>query len=244
MKKIMKKITCEVCGSHNIIKTNDIYVCQQCGAQYSLDELRKLLQTSTFDSSEAYVESSTSTTAKPIQKVSTRTLIIILLCVCIPILLFLVWKVVFTSSKQPQPLVNTVVKEVTKPVEMVVEEDVYVPTKKELWKDFQKYFETYYGEERATQSIDKAAVYLTYGCEIMTDPQSRYKWLGDYIKSVAKKQGYNLTNNPYEKGMEALWRWHIHSFFNCNQHLEWPKTADFSKAGQREAWADAYRKAH
>ena len=121
---------------------------------------------------------------------------------------------------------------------------IKVPTNYELWEDFKLYFEEYYNVNRADQPIEKASVYLTYGCEIMTDPYSEYKWLGDYIQEVAASQGYELTNNPAVKGMEAKWRWHIHCFFNCTQNYDWPKTADFYYAGQRSQWADAYRRAY
>jgi uncharacterized repeat protein (TIGR02543 family) len=78
----------------------------------------------------------------------------------------------------------------------------------------------------------------------MTKDDSKYKWLGDYIVEVSAAQGYTLTNDPAAQGMEALWRWSVHSFFNCNMHDTWPKTADFSTAGKPAAWGSAYQKAH
>ena len=39
----MKKMVCEVCGSTRIQKNNNIFECQECGIQYSLEEIRKLL---------------------------------------------------------------------------------------------------------------------------------------------------------------------------------------------------------
>jgi hypothetical protein len=242
----MKRISCEVCGSHNILKQDNVFVCQQCGAQYSLDNLRQSLESTTTDLDEISAPIPTDTPAKPKKehKISIRTLLIILLFLFILILLFVLWKT-FYETPQPKLQTQTVVEKVTVPVHMKVaeKEDVYVPTKQELWNDLQKYFENYYGVKRATQPIEKVSTYLTYGCEIMTDPNSRFKWLGDYIKSIAKQQGYVLTNNPNEQGMEAKWRWHIHCFFNCTQHTEWPKTADFYYAGRRSEWADAYRSA-
>jgi uncharacterized repeat protein (TIGR02543 family) len=44
--------------------------------------------------------------------------------------------------------------------------------------------------------------------------------------------------------MEALWRWHVHSFFNCNKHESWPQTADFTEAGKPEAWGPAYQEVY
>ncbi len=39
----MKRLTCEVCGSTDIMKENGIFVCQACGCKYSLEEARKMM---------------------------------------------------------------------------------------------------------------------------------------------------------------------------------------------------------
>lgn len=39
----MKRITCEVCGSTDIKKEDNVYVCECCGCKYSIEEMRKLL---------------------------------------------------------------------------------------------------------------------------------------------------------------------------------------------------------
>lgn len=38
----MKKIVCEVCGGMNVRKINGAFVCQDCGIEYSLDDVKKL----------------------------------------------------------------------------------------------------------------------------------------------------------------------------------------------------------
>lgn len=38
----MKQLTCEVCGSTGIIKQEGRFVCQACGCQYSIEEIKKL----------------------------------------------------------------------------------------------------------------------------------------------------------------------------------------------------------
>lgn len=40
----MKKMVCEICGSQTIRKENSVFVCQECGTEYSVDEAKKLLQ--------------------------------------------------------------------------------------------------------------------------------------------------------------------------------------------------------
>ena len=115
-----------------------------------------------------------------------------------------------------------------------------VPSNEELWTDFKAYFQSYYNVTRADQEITAVSTFMTKGCEIMTKSDSKYKWLGDYIKEVSAAQGYTLSDDPTGDGVEALWRWSVHSFFNCEQRTSWPKTADFSTAGKPAAWGNAY----
>ena len=121
---------------------------------------------------------------------------------------------------------------------------VSVPTNAELWESLKTYYKTFYNENRSDQAITAVSTFMTKACKIMTDASSEYKWLGDYIAEVAANQGYTLTNDPSADGMEALWRWHVHSFFNCEQRTSWPATADFSTAGKPSAWGPVYQAAH
>ena len=115
---------------------------------------------------------------------------------------------------------------------------VVVPTNDSLWTAFKAYYKTFYNENRADQPINMVATFMTKGYKIMTDATSEYKWLGDYILSVATAQGYTLGED------EANWRWHADAFFQANQHTSWPQTADFSTAGKPSAWGSAYQKSH
>ena len=119
-----------------------------------------------------------------------------------------------------------------------------VPTNAKLWESFMTYFNKYYGLSRATQDITAASTFMTKACEIMTKSNSEYDWLGKYIMQVSAAQGIDLSNDPNADGMEALWRWSVHSFFNCNKHTSWPITADFATAGKPAQWDDAYNMAH
>lgn len=40
----MKKMVCEICESQSIKKENDVFVCQECGTEYSLGDARNLLK--------------------------------------------------------------------------------------------------------------------------------------------------------------------------------------------------------
>ena len=115
---------------------------------------------------------------------------------------------------------------------------VTVPTNDSLWTAFKAYYKTFYNENRADQPINMVATFMTKGYKIMTDATSEYKWLGDYILSVATAQSVTLGED------EALWRWHVDAFFQANKHESWPVTADFSAAGLPSAWGPAYQKAH
>ncbi len=39
----MQKISCEVCGSGDLVKQDGVYVCQYCGMKYSPDEVKKMM---------------------------------------------------------------------------------------------------------------------------------------------------------------------------------------------------------
>lgn len=39
----MKKLICEVCGSTDIKKEDNVYVCESCGCKYSIEDVKKLL---------------------------------------------------------------------------------------------------------------------------------------------------------------------------------------------------------
>ncbi len=117
-----------------------------------------------------------------------------------------------------------------------------VPTNDSLWQAFMVYYRTYYNETRYDQPITAASTFMTQACNIMTKADSEYKWLGDYIYKVSTDQGVHLSINAEGDGVEALWRWTVHSFFNCNQKTDWPgPTADYSTAGKPEKWGPNYQ---
>ena len=39
----MNRITCEVCGSNDVLKQESVFVCEACGCKYSLEEVKKLV---------------------------------------------------------------------------------------------------------------------------------------------------------------------------------------------------------
>ncbi|MBR3311631.1 MAG: hypothetical protein IKG15_07440 [Solobacterium sp.] len=39
----MKQLTCEMCGSTNLIKQDGLFVCQACGTKYSVEEAKKMM---------------------------------------------------------------------------------------------------------------------------------------------------------------------------------------------------------
>ena len=39
----MKQLTCEMCGSNDILKQDGLYVCQNCGTKYTVEEAKKLM---------------------------------------------------------------------------------------------------------------------------------------------------------------------------------------------------------
>ena len=40
------KLVCEICGGSNIVKEEGVFVCKSCGCQYSVEEMKKLVNAS------------------------------------------------------------------------------------------------------------------------------------------------------------------------------------------------------
>ena len=45
----MKALTCEMCGSTNLIKEGGVFVCQSCGTKYSVEDAKKMMVEGTVD---------------------------------------------------------------------------------------------------------------------------------------------------------------------------------------------------
>ena len=45
----MKQLVCEMCGSTDLIKQDGVFVCQNCGTKYSVEEARKMMIEGTVD---------------------------------------------------------------------------------------------------------------------------------------------------------------------------------------------------
>lgn len=140
-------------------------------------------------------------------------------------------------------------------------DEIEVPTNAELWgtdpeTDGQGYptdgFKLYYNDwyvakgmtKRYNQKINKVSSFAaTYMQDIMTNSNSEYKWLGDYILSVATAAGVTLSTDM-NNANEGAWRWAVHAFFNAEAGQNGAKGIDFTTAGQPSAWGPAYIAAH
>ena len=56
----MKQLTCEMCGGTNLIKQDGIFVCQNCGTKYSVEEAKKMIIDGTVDVTGSTVKIDTS----------------------------------------------------------------------------------------------------------------------------------------------------------------------------------------
>ncbi len=45
----MKQLTCEMCGSTDLVKQDGVFVCQSCGCKYSIEEARKMMVEGTVE---------------------------------------------------------------------------------------------------------------------------------------------------------------------------------------------------
>ena len=133
-----------------------------------------------------------------------------------------------------------------------VAKDGVTPTNEALWEEFKKYYNEYYNDTRHTGTdITKVTTFMTKGKDIMTDNNSDFKWLGDYIKKVASNQGVTIGSGDFDT--ENTWRNFVSAFFNQNKLVSyWDGIAgktvtanvDFSTAGLPQQWmeADGYTK--
>ena len=46
---MMKRLTCEMCGSTDLMKQDGVFVCQSCGTKYSVEEAKKMMVEGTVD---------------------------------------------------------------------------------------------------------------------------------------------------------------------------------------------------
>ncbi|MGM9830999.1 MAG: Ig domain-containing protein [Paludibacteraceae bacterium] len=112
-------------------------------------------------------------------------------------------------------------------------------TNEALWKLFMPEYNTYYNLNRSEQPIDKVTTFANAQMQaIMTDAKSGWKWLGDYVLSVATAQSYTVDT-------ESAWRWTMHAFFNCSPAASLTvKVAGFDEAGKPEKWIAAWDATH
>ena len=134
-----------------------------------------------------------------------------------------------------------------------------IPTNEELWgsdnssqyptNGIKKEFNTWCKSNisgfsnRSNMAIGNAATFFANSSNTYKffTQNSKYKWLGDYIKEVAKAQGTTL-NSSY-----GYWTWVAHAFFNKDKNSStttagnsYPHGLDFSTAGKPTEWRAAY----
>ena len=117
-----------------------------------------------------------------------------------------------------------------------------VPSQETLWENFKADYNKYFGTS-LDATLENASNFLysgSYNWEkevgtLMTDADAGWKWLGDYIISLA-----GLPDNN-----DLWWRTQLHAFFNClsDYSLGGYVATDYSIAGQPTAWGEAYQAA-
>ena len=134
-----------------------------------------------------------------------------------------------------------------------------IPTNAALWgsdndskyptNGIKKEFNTWCGNNisdfsnRSNMAIGNAATFFASSSNTYKffTQNSKYKWLGDYIKKVAKEQGKTLSSSY------GYWHWVAHAFFNRNENSStttagnsYTHGLDFSSAGKPTEWRAAY----
>ena len=68
----MKQLTCEMCGSTDLVKQDGIFVCQSCGTKYSVEEAKKMMVEGTVDVTGSTVKVDTSEKLKNLYEIARR----------------------------------------------------------------------------------------------------------------------------------------------------------------------------
>lgn len=68
----MKALTCEMCGSTNLIKHEGVFECQSCGTKYSVEEAKKMMVEGTVDVTGSTVKVDTSDELKNLYELARR----------------------------------------------------------------------------------------------------------------------------------------------------------------------------
>ena len=120
-------------------------------------------------------------------------------------------------------------------------ETATVPTNAELWEAFKPYYNTYYSLTRdLSHPVANVSTFANAKMqEIMTDAASEYKWLGDYVLSVATAAGVTLSTDMASAN-EGGWRWAVHAFFNAAEGQHGAAGINFTEAGKPENWGPYY----
>ena len=116
------------------------------------------------------------------------------------------------------------------------------PTLEELCANFiAKYKEYFSYTNSSSYTCSNVSNFLYAGSQaghlvanMMTDANSGWKWLGDYITTVS---------GSFSLNSDARWRYSISAFFNANAGNA-SYNVDFSTAGQLTAWKAAWDAAH
>ena len=125
-----------------------------------------------------------------------------------------------------------------------MEQPAEVPTNDSLYRVFAEDYNQYYGLEidLSKYPYSKAANFFMAGKnqgkdikDILTDPESNWKWLGDYITQVVNNVDGKLET-------EVHWRNNVTAFFR--RMAKSNSNVDFSQAGKPEYWGPAYQKVY
>ena len=68
----MKALTCEMCGSTNLIKHEGVFECQSCGTKYSVEEAKRMMVEGTVDVTGSTVRVDTSDELKNLYEIARR----------------------------------------------------------------------------------------------------------------------------------------------------------------------------
>lgn len=117
-----------------------------------------------------------------------------------------------------------------------------VPTNADLWEEFKPAFNEFNNLSKGDQTIDNCGgfTYTASGepcLNMLTSEESGWKWLGDYLVTIATAAGKTCATN-------AEFRWNLDAFFNAYAGKHNAAGVDYTEAGKVANWGPAWQKAH
>ena len=195
----MSKLTCDVCNSDNIIKQDGIFICQNCGAKYSVADMQKKYKQISVNSEDENINKTKSQAQQKNKK--SKSIWITLLWILIPVVVFIIGVNLFDSNKSggvgsnSTPVVSSLSKNNNGNTSSQ-------STEEKIW--VKKAYVDEFGDETSQTYLTCDILIGTFSNSATTNSSCCFKMLIDKsnIAIIILEYGYSIVKNPYSRGTE------------------------------------------